>query len=74
MYVYLKNKTLWSLTLQQAQTKQQCIPWSDLYTSKLKKVVFLRFINKIATLPISIVKGDEDSISETGTVVVSSVE
>ena len=74
MYVYLKNKTLWSLTLQQAQTKQQCIPWSDLYTSKLKKVVFLRIINKIATLPISIVKGDEDSISETGTVVVSSVE
>jgi hypothetical protein len=74
MYVYLKNKTLWSLTLQQAQTKQQCIPWSDLYTSKLKKVVFLRIINKSATLPISIVKGDEDSISETGTVVVSSVE
>ena len=75
MYVYLKNKTLWSLTLQQAQTKQQCIPWTDLYTSKPKKVVFLRIINKSATLPISIVKGDEDSIfSETGTVVVASVE
>jgi hypothetical protein len=75
MYVYLKNKTLWPLTLHQAQTNQQCIPWTDLYTSKLKKVVCLRIINKIATLPISIVKGDEDSIfSETGTVVVSSVE
>ena len=46
----------------------------DGYTSKLTKVMFLRIINKIATLPISIVKGDEDSISETGTVVVSSVE
>ena len=74
MYVYLKNKTLWPLTLQQAQTKQQCIPWTDLYTSKQRKVVFLRIINTIATLPISIVKDDEDSISETGTVVVSSVE
>ena len=41
----------------------------------LKKVVFLRIINKSATLPISIVKGDEDSIfSETGTVVIASVE
>jgi hypothetical protein len=39
------------------------------------RVTNIRIINKIATLPISIVKGDEDSIfSETGTVVVSSVE
>jgi hypothetical protein len=37
--------------------------------------MFLRIINKIATLPISVVKGDEDSIfSVTGTVVVSSME
>ena len=71
MYVYLKNKTLWPLTLHQAQTKQQCIPWTDLYTSKLKKVVFFRIINKIANLPISVVKGDEDSVVS---VVVTSME
>jgi hypothetical protein len=37
--------------------------------------MFFRIINKIATLPISVVKGDEDSIfSMTGTVVVASME
>jgi hypothetical protein len=37
--------------------------------------MFLRIINKIATLPISAVKGDEDSVvSVTGTVVVASME
>jgi hypothetical protein len=37
--------------------------------------VFRRIINTIATLPISVVKGDEDSIfSVTGTVVVASME
>jgi hypothetical protein len=37
--------------------------------------MFLRIINTIATLPISVVKGDEDFIfSVTGTVVVSSME
>jgi hypothetical protein len=37
--------------------------------------MFLRIINKIATLSISVVKGDEDSIfSVTGTVVVASLE
>ena len=47
----------------------------DGYTSKLTKVMFLRIINKIATLPISVVKGDEDSVvSVTGTVVVASME
>jgi hypothetical protein len=40
-----------------------------------KKVVFLRIINKIATLPFSVVKGDEDFIfSVTETVVVASME
>ena len=43
----------------------------DGYTSKLKKVVFLRIINKIATLPISVVEGDKDSIVS---VVVASME
>jgi hypothetical protein len=37
----------------------------DGYTSKLTKVMFLRIINKIATLPISVVKGDEDSVVST---------
>jgi hypothetical protein len=47
----------------------------DLYTWKQQKVVFLRIINKIATLSISVVKGDEDSsFSVTGTVVVTSME
>jgi len=37
--------------------------------------VFLRIIYTIATLPISDVKGDEDSVvSVTGTVVVASME
>jgi hypothetical protein len=37
--------------------------------------VFLRIIYTIATLPISVVKGDDDSIvSVTGTVVVASKE
>jgi hypothetical protein len=45
------------------------------YTSKLKKVVFLRIINKIATLPIPIMKCAEDSVvSMAGTVVVTSME
>jgi uncharacterized protein YfkK (UPF0435 family) len=35
----------------------------DGYTSKLTKVMFLRIINKIATLPISVVEGDEYSSS-----------
>jgi hypothetical protein len=34
----------------------------DGYTLKLTKVMFLRIINKIATLPISVVEGDEDSV------------
>ena len=34
----------------------------DGYTSKLTKVMFLRIINKIATLPISVVEGAEDSV------------
>ena len=47
----------------------------DGYTSKLTKVMFLRIINKIATLPISVVEGDEDSVvSVTGTVVVTTME
>jgi hypothetical protein len=33
----------------------------DGYASKLTKVMFLRIINKISPLPISVVKGDEDS-------------
>jgi hypothetical protein len=37
--------------------------------------MFLRIINKIATLPISVVKGDEDSVvSVTETVAVASME
>jgi hypothetical protein len=37
--------------------------------------MFLRIINKIANLPISVVKGDEDSVvSVTGTVVVTTME
>ena len=37
--------------------------------------MFLRIINKIATLPISVVKGDEDSnVSMAGTVIVTSME
>jgi hypothetical protein len=37
--------------------------------------MFLRIINEIATLPISVVKGDEDSVvSMAGTVVVSRIE
>jgi hypothetical protein len=45
------------------------------YTAKLTKVMFLRITNKIATLPISVVKGDEESVvSVTGTVVVASME
>ena len=47
----------------------------DGYTSKLTKVIFLCIINKIATLPISVVEGGEDSVvSVTGTVVVTSME
>ena len=47
----------------------------DGYTSKLTKVIFLRIINKIVTLPISVVEGGEDSVvSVTGTVVVTSME
>ena len=75
MYVFLKNKTMWPLTLQQDQTNQQFIPLMDGYTSKLTKVIFLRIINKIVTLPISVVEGGEDSVvSVTGTVVVTSME
>jgi hypothetical protein len=34
----------------------------DGYTSKLTKVMFLRIINKIPTLPISVVEGDENCV------------